>query len=165
MSYLYIHTHTHTHTHTHAHTRTHAHTHAEAQLQALDRSYALRAEEEKRRCQHSLDERLAAYQRECDAHSRAEREREMAVLREGELKRVREEERERWQGEVGRKREELEGKHGAKMAALRQTELETMERLRRKEQVGEGHCKRGGAITERDGSGVLDTLSAFHVHV
>ena len=79
-----------------------------------------------------------------------------------ERERMREEESERWQEEVGRAREELEGKHGAKMAALRQTELETMERLHRKERVGDER-ERGSVTVSQAAAAMLEQHCSIKV--
>ena len=106
-------------------------------LQALEDSYAQRAEEENRRYQQTLEERMAAFQRESESRYKRQLEVEMAHFREREVAEMRVEERERFQEEVGRMRSELHGVYQQKMEGVRKIELETLERLRRKEQVRE----------------------------
>ena len=110
-----------------------------ARLQALDESYAGRVEEEGRRHQRSLEERMAAFQHEAEARYRGQLETEMAHFREGELARVRQGERERGQEELTRERAELHHAHQQKLEAVRRLEQETLLRLRRKEQVSGSH--------------------------
>lgn len=106
-----------------------------AKLQALDESYAHKAAEESIKCHQALEERMTVFQRECEVRYQRQLKTEMAHFRERELAQARCEERERWREEVGRERKELQETHRRKMEAMRRMELETLERLRRKEQV------------------------------
>lgn len=110
-----------------------------AKLQALDESYANKVEEETRRSEQALEERMAVFQRDCEGQHRRQLEAEMVHFRERELARMREEERERCESEMRRVREELLGAHRQKLEAVRKMEVETLERLRRKEQVNARH--------------------------
>lgn len=108
---------------------------AAVKLQALEESYARKAEEENRRHQQSLEQQMIASGHESEARLRRQLEVEMAQFREREVSRMRLEERERYQEEQGRLRTELEGSHRQKLEAVRKMEVDTLERLRRKEQV------------------------------
>ena len=134
---------------------------AAAKLQALDESYAHKAEEETRKSQQAVEERMAVFQRECERQHQRQLEAEMAHFRERELARMREEERERCEEEVGRVREELQGAHRQKLEAVRKMELEALQRLRRKEQV---ECCGGHDIILMSQSRIQTLLSIVLSH-
>ena len=105
------------------------------QLQALENAYARKAEEETQKYQKSLEDRLSEYQRDLEARYKTQLETEMNLFRSRELVKARLEEREKYQREILREKEEAQLKHQQKMDDLRRSELQMKERYCRKEQV------------------------------
>ena len=85
---------------------------------------------------------MTAFRHESETRHRRQLEAEMAHYREHEVSRMRLEERERFQAELGKARAELQDSYQQKLEGVRKMELETLERLRRKEQVSCYHKHR-----------------------
>ena len=105
------------------------------QLQALDRSYAQKAEQHSVRCQQNLEERLLTFQRDLETQYKKQLETELSLYRTRELVKMRLEERERYQGDLTRERTEMVQNHQKKIDELRKSEMQMLERFRKKEQV------------------------------
>lgn len=105
------------------------------QLQALENAYARKAEEETQKYQQSLDDRLSEYQRDLEARYKKQLETEMNLFQTKELVKARLEERERYQREALKEREEAQQKHQHRLDDLRRNELQLKERYCKKEQV------------------------------
>ena len=105
------------------------------QLQALDQSYAQKAEEQRLRTQQNLEERLSTFQRDLEAQYKSQLETELSLYKSRELAKVRMEEREKYQQELASERVEATVAHQKKIEELRRTEQQMMDRYRKKEQV------------------------------
>ena len=107
----------------------------DTQLEALENAYAKRAEEESQRYHQSLEDRLTEYQRDLEARYKEQLDTEMSLFQTKELAKTRLEERERYQQEALREKEEAQLKLQRKLDELRRSELQLKEQYCKKEQV------------------------------
>ena len=105
------------------------------QLKVLDQSYAQKAEQHSVRCQQNLEERLSAFQRELEAQYKNQLETELSLYRTRELAKMRLEEREKYQEDLTKEKMEMVQNHQKKIDELRKSEVQMLERFRKKEQV------------------------------
>lgn len=108
-------------------------------LQALDQSYAQKAEEQNLRTQQNLEERLLTFQRELETQHKHQLETELSLYKNRELVKVRMEEREKYQRELAEQRHNTTMAHQKKIEELRKTEHQMLERYRKKEQVSKNN--------------------------
>lgn len=109
-------------------------------LEELDISYARRAEEESIKCQLSLEDRLSAFQRDLEARYKQQLESELALHCNRELVKARQEERDRYQEELGKIKENLRHMHQLRLEDVKKSEQCMIEKYRRKEQVSPIIC-------------------------
>ena len=104
-------------------------------MEALDQSYARKAEEATVKNQLSLEDRLTAFQRDLEARYKRQLETEMADYRRRELAKVRQEEMDKHRAEMNKEREELHRNHQLRLEEARKSEQQMMERYHMKEKV------------------------------
>lgn len=104
-------------------------------LEALDQSYAYKAEQESQKSQASLEDRLASFQSDLETRYKRQFEAEMMLYRTRELAKVREEEREKYQRELSKEKDEMHRNYQLRLEETRKSEQRVMERYRMKEQV------------------------------
>ena len=104
-------------------------------LDELDASYARKAEEESIKCMLSLEDRLSTLQCDLEARYKQQLEEEMTLYRSRELARVREEERDRYQGKMTKEKQDLHHIHQLKLDDAKKAEQRLVEKYHRKEQV------------------------------
>lgn len=98
-------------------------------------SYARRAEEESMKSHLSLESRLEAFQRELEARYKQQLESELALHRNREIARARQEERDRCREELSKEKEDLYRTHRLRLEEVRKSEQNMIEKYHRKEQV------------------------------
>jgi hypothetical protein len=94
----------------------------------------------------ALEERMAAYQRECEARCAAQLREQLAALREGELAEVQRREAARHQQQLEAERAALQAAHQERLAELHRREEEVVERRRQAarelDQAADEHLRR-----------------------
>ncbi|KAL4425468.1 hypothetical protein ABPG75_009484 [Micractinium tetrahymenae] len=124
-----------------------------ARLAAIEEEYRRKSAALEAAAAASLEERMAAYQRECDARCAAQLEQRLAALRQSELAAVREEEAARHTAALAAEHAVLTAEHQQRLAALHKQEEELLEQGRRlhheQDQLREEHLRRVRGDEER----------------
>lgn len=104
-------------------------------MKALDQSYALKVEQQSIKHQQNFEERLLALQRDLEGQYKRQLATELSLCQSRDVARMKLEERERYQKDLARERAQMSEEHQKKMSELRRSEVQMMERFRKKEQA------------------------------
>ncbi|XP_032237801.2 oral-facial-digital syndrome 1 protein homolog isoform X2 [Nematostella vectensis] len=106
-------------------------------LRSIDKVYSERAEKEQDAWNSQAEQRIIAFQQQCEERKKAELTEEIQRFKSTELARMRVEEKERYHKEITATKDMLEKDYALKAEVLRVKEKETVERLHRQEQLQE----------------------------
>lgn len=102
-----------------------------ARLEGIEAEYHAKSAALEAKGAASLEQRVAAFQRECEERHRLAFERKLQAVREGELAAARAEEARKYAAELERERAKLAAQHAEALARVRSQEEELLERGRR----------------------------------
>ena len=124
----------------------------EARLRDLDERFLRQSEAERGNPARGVEERMEAYQRECDERARTEIEAEVERMKETEISRARSEERAHFAAELSTRLDELEKEHSDRLTRQRRREQDVMTRLAEKERTleAESHAQRQRMLEDLD---------------
>ncbi|XP_065845862.1 centriole and centriolar satellite protein ofd1-like isoform X1 [Oscarella lobularis] len=132
-----------------------------ARMKQVDEDYSRLQASQTETYQVRIEERMQAYQRQCDARAREEIKEHVKNFKETELARMRFDEREEFQKEINRIRNELETSYAEKTERLfkREEEMENSLRQKRHEQEAELHSQRQALLAELDALRMRETTA------
>lgn len=126
----------------------------------MDITYARKAEEESIKCQATLEDRLLALQRDLEARYKHQLESELALYRNREIAKVRQEERDGHREELAKEKESLHCQHQLRLEEGKKSEQRMTEKYRRKEQVTKWYFTAVESTVSVLGAGVRGLFSA-----
>jgi oral-facial-digital syndrome 1 protein len=121
-----------------------------AKLLEVEREFSKRQANRDESMQVQLEERMQAYQRQCNARAKAEASLQVEQFKETTLLQMRMQEQEKCQAEISRCRNEMELKYRENLEALHRREEEATERIRhqQQEQEAQSHAQRQSLLEE-----------------